>query len=112
MAEQFAIDEIKNLLPSSALAADTWSDAQIAARIDAGLTNAQIMVSFWRYQSAQTAELVTVSESGSTRDIGSIHKNALEQLKYWEDQVKKDKDEAEAEVNNRRRIAFRKAVRV
>lgn len=58
------------------------------AMLDAILTSAgglnQAVAVVWREKAAATADLVTVSESGSSRSMGDLHKNALSMAAYYD----------------------------
>ena len=60
---------------------ETYSDEQLSLLIDtAGSVNAAGS-EVWLSKAAQYATLVNVSESGSSRNLGDLHKNALAMAK-------------------------------
>lgn len=112
MANQASIDRIVELLPEEANAAG-WTEVRIARDIDAGNSNALILLQWWNYRAANTADWVDVSESGSSRAIGNIHKNAKDMAAYWQSIV--DKEIAEQKLQDdqgRGRARMHRAVRV
>lgn len=62
---------------------DGWTDEQLAAIIDeqGNLNTAAAVV--WSLKAGQAVTLVDVSESGSSRKLGDIRKNALEMSAYY-----------------------------
>lgn len=110
MADQSAIDRVVETLPVDA-GAKGFNPERIGADLDSGVSPSTIALSFWRMRAAQTSGLVSVSESGSSRSLETIYKNAMEMVKYWEDQVAKEKEGDGAE-DTKRRISFRRSERV
>lgn len=84
MADQADIDRIKGMLPNDA-ASYGWDDAYIGAFIDAGLSDNLILATFWDKVSTSTANLVDMSESGSSRSLSQVHKNAVSMAKMYRD---------------------------
>lgn len=65
---------------------DTYSDEVLAALIDAhGFAGAASAV--WRDKAAATADMVNVTESGSSRSLGDISANALKMAAYFDKQT-------------------------
>lgn len=56
-------------------------------RLDAGEAPDAIASDLWRQKAASYAELVDVSESGSTRKLSDLRKNALEMAGYYDNLV-------------------------
>lgn len=54
-----------------------YTDEQLSVMIDSGMTEDQMAYRIWNEIAASTAQLVNVSESGSTRALSDLHKNAL-----------------------------------
>lgn len=54
-----------------------WSDEHLSSIIDASATTNAAASQVWLLKAAQYASLVDVSESGSSRKLGDLHKNAL-----------------------------------
>lgn len=101
------LDDVKELLPGDLPA---WTDEKITTLINEGLSKAKILAQAWGSKAALTAELVDVSESGSTRSISTIYKNAMEMAKYWAELAAKEEDHSSAGGKSRSRS--HKAVRV
>jgi hypothetical protein len=57
---------------------------ELASRIDAGTSSAEIASVIWREKAASYADLVDVSESGSSRKLSDLRKGALEQAAYYD----------------------------
>jgi hypothetical protein len=54
-----------------------WDDDQLGAVIDASATLNMAASAVWLLKAGKAASLVNVSESGSSRSLGDIQKNAL-----------------------------------
>lgn len=54
-----------------------YSDAVLGERIDGATSIQGLAQSIWTEKAARYAELVTTSESGSSRNLSDLHKNAL-----------------------------------
>lgn len=92
-----AVLQVRELLgPSST---DDWSNEDIQEKLDAQQTPEQIASAWWQLRASQTANLIDVSESGSSRQLSAIHKNALEMAKFYDGKV----DDAEEDVDVARR---------
>ncbi len=76
MATDAQVQAVRELLGPDA-SAGGWTDDRIKVDIDAGLHKYAIAEAWWRYRAASTANLVSISESGSTRDLRQIHTNAV-----------------------------------
>lgn len=61
-----------------------WTDEQIAAALDTGLSVRAVTHQIWTSVAAESAALVNVSEAGSSRALSDIHKNALTMAKFWD----------------------------
>lgn len=83
MATADDVDLLKRLGSS---AHEAYNDIQLGVMID-NLTINGAAAQLWRETAAATTELVDVSESGSSRKMGDVHKNALAMAKYYQDQV-------------------------
>ena len=53
-----------------------YTDTRISEDIDLGLSPNQIALNFWEASAAATSRLVDVSESGSSRALSGVHRNA------------------------------------
>lgn len=54
-----------------------YSDQEISARLDAAVSKQALAAEIWMEKAAKYASLVNVSESGSSRNLSDLHKNAL-----------------------------------
>jgi hypothetical protein len=57
--------------------AEGYTDQQLNEMFDSGMTERQIAYRIWNEIAASSAVLVDVSESGSTRKLGDLHRQAL-----------------------------------
>lgn len=67
---------------------DGWTDARLGTYADRGPTLLDAAASIWAAKAAQYAKLVNVSESGSSRSLGDLQKNALAMAAYYRQQAK------------------------
>jgi Cdc6-like AAA superfamily ATPase len=67
-----------------------YTDELLAARLDAAGSAQALAAQIWREKAAQFAELVNTSESGSSRNLSDLHKNALAMAQHWAGQVPDD----------------------
>lgn len=109
MATQEDIDAFKMLLPSN-FQDYGWDDDTIGALLDAGRSQNYMLMLYWDKVVAETAEFADMSESGSSRSLSTIHKNAVALAKVYRDLV--DKEEEETEAPTARGIRSRAIVRV
>lgn len=69
---------------TSRLPAGAPSDkATVLQRIQATGSPEAALADFWDTRSVETSAYMTISESGSSRSMGDIHKNALAMAKMW-----------------------------
>lgn len=68
-AFRLLIDEQADKLP--------YTDAVLSDRLDAAASPYALAAEIWREKAATYASLVNVSESGSSRNLSDLHKNAL-----------------------------------
>lgn len=108
---QTDLDTVKDNLPPEAASAG-WDDSKITDLLAAGLTTSRVVLSWWSQRAAQTANFVNVSESGSSRSLSDVHKQAMAMLKWWTDKVQVEENPPEPEVEVHRRISFHRATRV
>ena len=54
-----------------------YSDAKLSERLDLATSREALAAEIWREKAANFAHLVSVSESGSSRQLSDLHKNAL-----------------------------------
>lgn len=106
------VQDLKVLLPQPAkVGEDEWDNIKLAAMLDAGNTPAKVMSMYWHAQAAQSATYVDISESGSSRNLSTVYKNAIELAKYWDSRVEQEEQE-ETQPETRQRITFHRARRV
>lgn len=60
-----------------------WSDERLEALIDAGDSTNAIASGIWTAKAATFTTLVDVSESGSSRKLSDLHKQALAMATYF-----------------------------
>lgn len=112
MADVNVISQVLDLLPADAKVRDAlWDGDKIADLLDQGLTVNGTMSRFWHAKAAETASMVDVSESGSSRSLSSIHENAVRMARYWDDRMKAEEDAAK-EVPVRSSAVIHRARRV
>lgn len=73
MAIEQDIQRIKDLTNGAA----GYTDEQIKAVLESGVTIRQFCYDFWTRKATEYSALVNVSESGSSRNMGDLYKNAL-----------------------------------
>jgi hypothetical protein len=56
---------------------DTYSDEDLAARLDAGTSAYAVAYDIWTEKAAAAAGLVDMSEGGSSRKLGDVYEQAL-----------------------------------
>ncbi|QXO13673.1 hypothetical protein SEA_DUMPTRUCK_17 [Gordonia phage DumpTruck] len=100
------LDEVKANLPGDLPA---WTDEAINALITEGQSKAKILASAWQEKATKLYALVDVAESGSSRNMSGVYKNAMELAKYWKDIADKEDDRA---ATGRPRTRVHRAVRV
>lgn len=76
MATEVEIRVVREMLGPDA-AAGGWDSTRIGADLDAGMHRYAIAEAWWRYRAAHTANLTSMSESGSSRQLREIHQNAV-----------------------------------
>ena len=63
---------------------ETYLNTELSALIDEAGTLDKAATIIWGEKAAVAAELVNVSESGSSRSLQQIHSNALSMAKYYD----------------------------
>lgn len=61
-----------------------WTDDYLGGILDSGLTLNAAAGSVWTTKAGQFSTLVDVSESGSSRKLSDLHKNALTMAKFYQ----------------------------
>jgi hypothetical protein len=65
----------------------TYSDEQIAGLLlKRNGDTAAVAHDIWSYKASDAANLVDMSESGSSRSFGALYKQCLEMARFWGDQ--------------------------
>ncbi|QFG08158.1 hypothetical protein SEA_OTTERSTEDTS21_18 [Gordonia phage OtterstedtS21] len=100
------IDDVKAALPGDM---PNWTDQYIEEQIADGKTLAGMLASAWQQKATKLYALVDVAESGSSRNMSGVYKNALELARYWKEIADKEEDRATV---GRPRSRVHKAVRV
>ena len=73
------------LLIDSAEDVAPYDDQSLSNRIDAAVSTQALAREIWLEKAASFASLVSVSESGSSRQMSDLHKNALAMAKGFAD---------------------------
>lgn len=93
MADANVVGQVLDLLPTDAKIGETlWDQDRVTALLDQGNSVNQLMARFWNAKAAESATMIDVSESGSSRSLSTIHENAVRMARYWDDRVKADED--------------------
>jgi Cdc6-like AAA superfamily ATPase len=87
---------------------EPYDDPQLSDLIDA-TSIYRVASRIWNEKAASYASLVNVSESGSSRNMGDLHKNALAMAKYYKGLA--DEEETETPVDVTRFARTRAIVR-
>lgn len=92
MATEREVQEVKDLLPKDATASG-WDDTRINGDLDEGLSKNKIALQFWSNRAANTFTLTAVSESGSSRTLSDIHRNAVSMRDSYQKLVDKEEEQ-------------------
>jgi hypothetical protein len=84
-----SLEEVQNNLPPDAIG-EGWDETKINGLVAAGTSLARIMMTYWSGRAAAYSKYVNVSESGSSRSLSDVHKQALDMLKYWSDRANRE----------------------
>jgi hypothetical protein len=84
VATKADIDALRLLIAESDDKAP-YDDISLSVRLDAAASPEGLAAIIWREKAANYAALVTVSESGSSRSLSDLHKNALAMAKSLSD---------------------------
>lgn len=68
----------------------TYTDAALSGILDSAPSVNSAAASIWTQKAAAAATLVNVSESGSSRSLGDIQRNALAMAKVFNDAIEAD----------------------
>lgn len=83
MATPDQITSLRRLIADTATPFE-YSDEDLSARLDAGLSPEAIASTIWREKAASYSDLVDISESGSSRKLSDLRKAALENAAYYD----------------------------
>lgn len=108
MADASAIMEVKDNLPADA----DWDDDKIAAYLDRPLSVKRTMLAFWTSRASQSANYIDVNESGSSRNLSTIHKNAVAMMDWWLRAAEAEEVVTDGNGETVGRIQFHRATRV
>lgn len=75
MASEAEIDQLRRMVDDRS-APFTYSDTELSDRLDADSAEAVASV-IWGEKAAAYADMVNMSEAGSSRNLGDLYKNAL-----------------------------------
>lgn len=64
--------------------AEPFTDVFLNSVVDGASDLDSAAADLWRYKAASAADLVNVSESGSSRSLSDLHRNALEMAKTFD----------------------------
>jgi hypothetical protein len=106
MATPDEVSELRRL--SNYTDVDPYDDPQLSGMIDASSIY-RVAARLWNEKAASLATLVNVSESGSSRNMGDAHKNALAMARYYKGLA--DEEDAETPVDVTRFARTRAIVR-
>jgi hypothetical protein len=90
MATAEEVDVLKRLGSS---AHENYTEIELGALIDS-LTLNGAAAQLWRETASATTQLVDVSESGSSRKMSDVHRNALSMAGYYQGLVDKATNDA------------------
>lgn len=82
MALQPDIDAVLGTLGPTA-ATEGWTALKVSTLLDSGMTKDAVSLAYWESRMAATSNLVNMSESGSSRNLSDIYKNAAAQAEYF-----------------------------
>lgn len=99
MASEADVKEVKALLDGIE---EPWDEAKIGQTLDAVGSVAKTMRAFWSAKVNATYQLLDISESGSSRSMSNIYRNAMEQRTYWDGKVAEDEVNAADPVKGAR----------
>lgn len=103
MATQQEIAEVKLHLPTDAESEYGWDDQKISDAFDASGSLNRTLRAFWNDVANKYLLHVDISESGSSRSMGVYYDRAMERVKYYDDLIAKDEQNAQV---HRQRISF------
>ena len=66
---------------------DTYTDSNLMERLDAAASADAVAYQIWTEKAASAAELVDVSEGGSSRKMGDVYEQALDMARVFGERV-------------------------
>ena len=88
MAEPEEIAAVQAMLGGAEKAEQNgWTEEKIAALLDAGDSENSIAALYWEERYAATSELIDISESGSSRGLSAVTRNAANLAKLYRDRA-------------------------
>ncbi len=103
MASESEIAAVVNLIGADATSHENFTEEAIGVALDAGDTPDEIAYRWWSKRAADTANFVDISESGSSRTMSTIHRNATALAANFKKLIDSAEEEEE-EVTPRSRI--------
>ena len=67
-----------------------WDDTRVGTDLDNGLSQNQIALAWWRARVAMLADMMDVSEAGSSRSLNQSYTNAIGMMNYYQGLVNQD----------------------
>jgi len=86
MADAIAVTQAMEMLGPDA-PANGWDEIRVGQDLDNGLTINAIALAWWRARMAQTANMMDVSEAGSSRSLGQAWQHAQAMVNYYQAEV-------------------------
>ncbi len=108
MADAGVVAEVKRNIADDA-DGDGWNDTLIGSLLDSGTSVTKVTLAFWESRVAKLSTIVDVSESGSSRQLGTLFDKAKIARDMWLD---KSKLEDNPEPERRYRAGFHSLKRV
>lgn len=71
------------LLIAEQIDAEPYTDTKLSDRIDAGGDLNTVAAEVWQEKAAKYADLVDISEGGSSRKMGDLHEQALNMVAHF-----------------------------
>lgn len=81
-----AAADITQIRINTGATTDEYSDVQIQELLNDGKTVNEVSRDIWTSRAAQYSSMVNVSESGSSRSMGDLYKNALAMADRFRDE--------------------------
>lgn len=96
-------DEIATVKAMLGSFASQFTDTDIGLAIDAAGGDLNLVAGeYWGQIAASTATMVNISESGSSRSMGDVYKNAIAMSKFYSGKSETETAETESRPRTRR----------